>query len=205
MPPSSLAHTRNIIVHYDAEANVSNEVFSIDSTNNASYVAQGIGISGNGRYITFALRSPTTFNGSNFTQILAIDRNNPGQITVASGGSFGFGNGNSSWPKVSDDGHVLFMTNAGNLTGDFANSASSALVVRDLQSSELTVASRRPNGTTIAILCPDTPTTQFRAMAPRLLSPPTNSICRAAACASLRFTSHRAHERLHPFTYECRQ
>ena len=47
--------TRNIIVHYDTEANSSEEVFSIDSTNNASYVAQGIGISGNGRYITFSV------------------------------------------------------------------------------------------------------------------------------------------------------
>ena len=35
------------------------EVFSINSTNNVSYVGQGIGISGNGRYITFSLRSPT--------------------------------------------------------------------------------------------------------------------------------------------------
>ena len=51
-----------------------NEVFSIDSTNNVSYVGQGIGISGNGRYITFSLRSPTMF-GSNFTQVMAIDRN----------------------------------------------------------------------------------------------------------------------------------
>ncbi len=144
--------SRNIIVHYDAEANVSTEAFSIDSTNNVSYVAQGIGISGNGRYITFALRSPTTLNGSNFTQILAIDQNNPGQITVASGDSNGFGNGHSSWPKVSDDGHVLFMTNAGNLTGNFANGAVSALVVRDLQSTELNVASRRPNGTSISIM-----------------------------------------------------
>ncbi len=140
--------TRNIIVHYDAEANVSTEAFSIDSTNNASYVGQGIGISGNGRYITFALRSPTTLNGSNFTQVLAIDGNNPGNITVASGGSFGFGNGNSSWPKVSDDGHVLFMTNAGNLTANFP---STALVVRDLQSTALAVASRRPDGASIAV------------------------------------------------------
>jgi Immunoglobulin I-set domain/Immunoglobulin domain/WD40-like Beta Propeller Repeat len=140
--------TRNIIVHYDAEANASTEAFSIDSTNNESYVGQGIGISGNGRYITFALRSPTTLNGSNFTQVLAIDQNNPGNITVASGGSFGFGNGNSSWPKVSDDGHVLFMTNAGNLTANFT---SAALVVRDLQSTALSVASRRPDGTSIAV------------------------------------------------------
>ena len=143
--------TRNFIARFDAESRFTEEVFSIDSTNNESYVSEGIGISGNGRYITFALRSPTTFNGSNFTQVLAIDRYDAGHITVASGGSFGFGDGNSNWPKVSDDGHVLFMTHAGNLTGGFTNSQSAALVVRDLQSSELTVASRRLNGTTIAV------------------------------------------------------
>ena len=33
--------TRNIIVHYDTEANSSQEVFSIDSTNNVSFVAPG--------------------------------------------------------------------------------------------------------------------------------------------------------------------
>ena len=49
---------RNIIVHYDAEANVYDEVFNIDSTNNASFVGQGIGISGNGRYITFSSSLP---------------------------------------------------------------------------------------------------------------------------------------------------
>ena len=56
---------RNIVAHYDAESNVMEEVFSINSTNNVSYVGQGIGISGNGRFITFALRAPTLF-GSNF-------------------------------------------------------------------------------------------------------------------------------------------
>jgi len=142
---------RNFVVHYNAETNVTDEVFSIDSTNNASYVAQGIGISGNGRYIAFVVRSPTLLNGSNFTQVLAIDRNNPGQITVASGDSNGVGNGHSSWPKVSDDGHVLFVTDAGNLTGGYANSLNPAIVVRDLQSSALAVASRRPDGTPIGV------------------------------------------------------
>jgi len=143
---------RNIIVHYDAEANVTTEAFSIDSTNDASFVAQGISISGNGRYITFPVRSPTMFNGSTNTQVLAIDRNNPGHLTIASGDSNGVGNGHSIHPEVSDDGHVLFMTNAGNLTGNLANGVVTALVVRDLQSSALTVASRRPNGTSVGTI-----------------------------------------------------
>jgi len=143
--------THNIVMHYDIDQDSRAQVFSIDSTNNVSYVGQGIGLSANGQYVTFALRAPTLFNGSAFTQVVAIDRVSSGSIIVASGGSFGFGNGNSSWPQVSDDGHVLFQTTAGNLTGDFTNSQTAAIVVRDLQSTALSVASRRPNGTSIAV------------------------------------------------------
>ena len=142
---------RNIIIRYDAEANVYDEVFNIDSTNNASFVGQGIDISSNGRYITFPLRSPSRLFGSTFTQVVALDRDNPNVTTVASGNFDGAGDGHSSWPQVSDDGRVLFMTNAGNLTGNFANGAVTALVVRDLHSLALQVASRRPNGTNIEI------------------------------------------------------
>jgi hypothetical protein len=143
--------SHNIVMHYDIDQDSRAQVFSIDSTNNVSYVAQGIGLSANGRYVTFALHAPSLFNGSAFTQIVAIDINQSGSIIVASGGSFGFGDGNSSWPQVSNDGHVLFQTFAGNLTNNFTNSQSAALVVRDLQTTELTVASRRPNGTAIAV------------------------------------------------------
>jgi hypothetical protein len=122
---------RNIIVHYDAEANSSEEVFSIDSTNNVSYVAQGIGISGTGRYLAYSLRSPPRL-GSDFTQVMAIDLERD-ETAVASGNSNGFGNGNSNWPKVSDDGHVIFQTTAGNLTGDFSNSQIAVLAVRDFR------------------------------------------------------------------------
>jgi hypothetical protein len=142
-------NNRNIVVVYDTEANAYSEAFNIDSTNNASYVAQGMSISSNGRYVSFPVRSPSMFGGSTFTQVLAIDRNNPGQITVASGDSNGVGNGNSIFPKVSDDGHVLFVTNAGNLTGNFANAVQATLVVRDLQSTALAIASRRANGTPV--------------------------------------------------------
>ena len=53
---------------------------------------------------------------------MAIDRNDPATVIVASGNSYGFGDGHSIWPKVSDDGHVLFETKAGNLTDNFTNS-----------------------------------------------------------------------------------
>ena len=109
-------------------------------------------ISGNGRYIAFARRAlPPCSTAPLSRRSWRSTGTIRAQITVASGDSNGFGDGHSIWPKVSDDGHVLFMTYAGNLTGDFANSQIVALVVRDLQSSALTVASRRPNGTTIAV------------------------------------------------------
>ena len=50
---------RNIVAHYDAESHLTEDVFSINSTNNVSYVGQGIGISGNGRFITFVLHAPS--------------------------------------------------------------------------------------------------------------------------------------------------
>jgi hypothetical protein len=141
--------TRNIIVHYDTEANAYNEVFNIDATNNVAFVGQGIGLSGNGRYLAFSWRAPAVFQ-TNFTQVMTIDLN-LGEQAVASGNSNGFGNGNSSWPKVSDDGHVIFQTTAGSFTNDFANSQTPVLAVRDFQGSALDVASRRPDGTSIAV------------------------------------------------------
>jgi hypothetical protein len=144
--------THNNIVHYDIDQDSRAQVFSIDSTNNVSYVAQGIGLSANGHYLTFALHAPTLFNGSAFTQVVAIDLNGSPDIIVASGDSNGFGNGNSLWPRVSEDGHVLFETYAGNLTNNFTNSQTAAIVVRDLQSSQVSVASRRPDGTSISPL-----------------------------------------------------
>jgi Tol biopolymer transport system component len=71
---------------------------------------------------------------------------------VASGDSNGFGNGNSIYPKVSDDGHVLFFTNAGSLTSDLANSINGTLVVRNLQNSDLAIAASRVNGTPVTTI-----------------------------------------------------
>jgi hypothetical protein len=114
-----------------------------------AFVGQGIGLSGNGRWLAFSWRAPAVFQ-SNFTQVMTIDLN-LGEQAVASGNSNGFGNGNSSWPKVSDDGHVIFQTTAGSFTNDFANSQTPVLAVRDFQGSALDVASRRPDGTSIAV------------------------------------------------------
>ena len=69
--------SRNTIVQYDTEASAYHEMFSVDSTDSASFMTEGISVSGDGRYITFPLRSPSMFNGSVFSQVLAIDRQNP--------------------------------------------------------------------------------------------------------------------------------
>jgi hypothetical protein len=144
--------THNNVVHYDIDQDSRAQVFSIDSTNDVSYVAQGIGLSASGKYLTFAVHSPGLFNGSTFTQVVAMDLTGSPDLIVASGSSSVFGDGNSIWPKVSDDGHVLFETKAPNLTSNFTNSQTAAIVVRDLQTTDVKVASRRPNGTPIAPL-----------------------------------------------------
>jgi hypothetical protein len=103
------------------------------TTDGTGWLGQGLGISGAGRYITFPVRAPAIFNGSTFPQVLAIDRLNPDHITVAGGGSNDVGDGGSSFPQVSDNGHVLFATVAPNLSGNVANSSRTVLMVRDLR------------------------------------------------------------------------
>ncbi len=72
----------------------------------------------------------------------------PSSIIIASTGANGSGDGASSYPKLSDDGHVLFATYAANLTGN-VNPSRQMLVVRDLQSSAISVASRTPAGAAV--------------------------------------------------------
>jgi Tol biopolymer transport system component len=143
-------NNRNIVMHFDAEAHVYRRSVQHRQHQHASFVAQGMSISGNGRYISFPVRSPSMFGGSTATQVLAIDRDNPGNIIIASADANAVGDGHSVYPQVSDDGHVLFLTNAGNLTGNFANGVQPTIVIRDLHSSALAIASRRANGTPVS-------------------------------------------------------
>ena len=88
-------------------------------------LAQGVSISGDGRYIAFSVRSPTLL-GSTYTQVLVIDRFAPDTLIWRAphrsrAAIPGVGNGDSSFPKLSDDGrYVLFATTAANLTGNVA-------------------------------------------------------------------------------------
>ncbi|HEY5809563.1 MAG TPA: hypothetical protein VIT67_16430 [Povalibacter sp.] len=143
------APTPAVVTHYDIEANVSSTLFTLDTSNGADYLSQALSISGNGRYVAFSARSPALSGGSSFPQIFAIDRNSLGSVILVSTGINGVGNEASHYPVVSDDGHVLFSTYAPNLTENVAFLNSPALVVRDLQNSASTVASRRPNGTIV--------------------------------------------------------
>jgi hypothetical protein len=137
------------ILYYDIEASSTGSLFTLDTSNDQDYLGQGVAISPNGRYVAFAIRSTALLGGSTFPQVIAIDRQVPNSFIVASNGPNGFGDGSSSFPKLADDGHVLFATTAPNLTGNLAFSLRTVLVARDLLSSTIRVASRRPNGTDV--------------------------------------------------------
>ena len=136
------------IVLHDISANTTGTLYTFNTNNVTDYLAQGLSISGNGRFVAFAVRSPALLNGSTVAQVVGIDRNFPSSIITASAGANGVGDGASSYPKLSDDGHVLFATYAANLTGN-ANPGRQMLVVRDLQGPAISVASRTPAGAAV--------------------------------------------------------
>jgi hypothetical protein len=138
---------------YDVGTSTSSPLFTLDQSTNADYLGQGLSISGNGRYVSFALRSQPLL-GSTVPQIVVIDRNDPATLMIASTGSagsgIGLGDNVSSYPKLSGDGrYVLFPTKASNISGNVGNSLNWALMLRDLQSQTTSVASRRADGTPI--------------------------------------------------------
>lgn len=133
---------------YDVEASTTATLFTLDQSTNADYLGQGLSISGNGRYVAFALRSQPLL-GSTVPQVVVIDRDDPATLMIASTGSAGsgMGNGTSNFPKLSDDGrYVVFSTRSSNISGNVGNSLDWALMLRDLQTQTTTVASRRANG-----------------------------------------------------------
>ncbi|MFL6578107.1 MAG: hypothetical protein ACJ8MR_15895, partial [Povalibacter sp.] len=137
----------------DLETNISGTIFTLDQTGRDEYLHQGLSISGNGRYVAFALRSPALL-GTTWPQVVVIDRNDPNTLMVASTGStgsgIGLGDGLSNYPKLSDDGrYVVFFSMASNISGNVGNSLAFAFMLRDLQAHTTTVASRRANGTPV--------------------------------------------------------
>ena len=137
----------------DLQTNVSGPIFSLEQVGGADYLEQGLSISGNGRYVAFAVRSPALF-GTTSTQAVVVDVNDPNTVIVASTGSagsgIGMGNGTSNYPKLSDDGrYVLFASQSSNLSGNVGNTLDWALMLRDLQAQTTTVASRRADGSPV--------------------------------------------------------
>ncbi|MFL6548768.1 MAG: immunoglobulin domain-containing protein, partial [Povalibacter sp.] len=134
----------------DLETNISGTIFTLDQTGRDEYLHQGLSISGNGRYVAFALRSPALL-GTTWPQVVVIDRNDPNTLMVASTGStgsgIGLGDGLSNYPKLSDDGrYVVFFSMASNISGNVGNSLAFAFMLRDLQAQTTAVASRRADG-----------------------------------------------------------
>jgi hypothetical protein len=148
-----LGPVRERIWLYDAEADDTYVLFTMDPANGVDYLGQGLSISRDGRYTAFSMRSAPLL-GSTVPQVVVIDRNAPTTLTIASigtdGSGIGIGDGGSSYPKLSDDGrYVLFATTASNLSGGVALAGRQVLVSRDLEAQTTRVASRRPNGTSV--------------------------------------------------------
>jgi hypothetical protein len=137
---------------YDVTTLLTSTLFTMDTSSGSDYLAQGVSISGDGRYVAFAARSTPLF-GTAATQVAVIDRNDPTTLITASTGSagsgIGVGNGTSTYPRLSYDGrYVAFATTAANLSGNVAG-LNSVLMVRDLQTQTTSLASRRANGTPV--------------------------------------------------------
>jgi hypothetical protein len=132
---------------YDLEASTNYPaIFSFDVTAPAA-LWSGIDVSSDGRYVAFAMKSPALFGGSVDAQVVMFDRTAPGVLELISTGGDGIGIGNSSRPQMSGDGrHVLFSTQAGNLSPVAGIAFSSAIVRRDRVAQTTTTASRSPSG-----------------------------------------------------------
>ena len=143
----SFPRPRNIIVHYDAEAN-SRPRCSASTAPIDRLHGPGPRPLGQRPLHHLSVHSPAMLMARPSRRSWR-STGACGSHHVASGGSYGFGDGNSSWPKVSDDGHVLSRPGPQSHR-QFRESQTAALVVRDLQGSDLKVASRRPNGTPCA-------------------------------------------------------
>jgi hypothetical protein len=148
-----VAPVRETVWLYDAEADDTYLLYEMAPANGADYLGQGLSVSADGRYVAFPMRSAPLL-GSTFPQVVVVDRTNPTALMLASTGTLGSGVGMgdaaSSFPKLSDDGrYVLFATTASNLSAGVALGGRQVLVMRDLQTQTTSVASRRPNGTSV--------------------------------------------------------
>jgi Tol biopolymer transport system component len=142
-------HSETVFV-MDLETLRATPIFTLDETNGAEYLHQGMAIDRNGRHVAFALHSPEYLN-TDVTQIVVIDPQNIGTITVASRSTADSGNAmgtlQSTFPKLSPDGrYVLFNTSAPNISGATAGLYDTTVVIRDTQLMTTKIVSRRLDG-----------------------------------------------------------
>ena len=146
--PNSL--TQHELRSYDIASGGTVSLFTVSTATFPDGIGSGLSVSDNGRYVAFSLRSAALLGGSTSTQVVVLDQNNLGTLTIASTGVNGVGNGPSGYPVLSGDGrHVLFASNAVNVTGATDATVRTYLMVRDLVALTTKVASRRPNGTAV--------------------------------------------------------
>jgi Tol biopolymer transport system component len=137
------------VMLYDIEASSEQPLFVFNQTDAPDGLREGMSISSDGRYIAFSMISQVLL-GSDKSQVVVVDRNNPGTLINASMILGEPGNGHSAWPEISGDGrYVLFSSAAPSLTNNLANASQPYLVVRDIVENLTTVASRHADGTEV--------------------------------------------------------
>lgn len=137
------------VLLYDAQANTSTPVFSTFAAALPDGLQPGMSISSDGRYVAFALISQSLL-GSSRSQVVVQDRDSSARY-IASATLGVPGDGGSVWPRISGDGrYVAFSTHAPSLTNNLATPSEAYVVIGDILESNLTIASRRPNGAEVS-------------------------------------------------------
>jgi Tol biopolymer transport system component len=141
--------TQAVMIH-DIEASSERAILAFDQSTPPDGLRQGMSISSDGRFIALSMISQALL-GSDKSQVVVLDRNNPATFINASVNLGAAGNGHSAWPEISGDGrYVIFSSAAPSLTNNLASGSQPYLVVRDIVENHTSVASLRPNGTEVA-------------------------------------------------------
>jgi Tol biopolymer transport system component len=155
-----IAFTTNIVAPddqtiwlYDTELDSVGAAYTYAQSPDPAGQRPGLSISSDGRFIDFALNSLAS-TGSTFDQVMVLDREeHPGTPFLVSVDASGTaGNGHSAWPQISADGrHVLFESQAPNLTEGLGLSFRRYAVVRDLIGGTTRLASHALNGSPVEL------------------------------------------------------
>jgi Tol biopolymer transport system component len=137
------------VMLFDIEASSERALLSFNQLAAPDGLRQGMSISDNGRFVALSMISQSLL-GSDQSQVVVLDRNNPATLINASVNLGAPGNGRSAWPEISGDGrYVLFSSEAPSLTNNLATIFETYLVVGDVVEHVTRVASRRANGSEV--------------------------------------------------------